>query len=61
MRKEHRAMQAITMTRVFGLTLFLVFFVSALCAKDLRGSKDHPTLIRYEGSEIILTHNGGEK
>jgi hypothetical protein len=39
--------------KVLGLLFFLFLFFTALHAKDLPGSHDHPALKRYEGSDII--------
>ena len=39
--------------KVFGLLFFLFLFFTALHAKDLPESHDHPALKRYEGSDII--------
>lgn len=46
-------MRVTAINKVFGLLSFLLLFFTALHAKDLPESRDHPALKRYEGSEII--------
>ena len=46
-------MRVTAINKVLGLLSFFLLLFSTLHAQDLPGSRDHPALKRYEGSEII--------